>query len=81
MPKVIGACYILHNICVAADDILEEDDSHGDDDIQDDMDNAVVDERELSGNRLGGRIAAQLSSPEQLPRFVGEHDYSTSREM
>ncbi|XP_016376726.1 putative nuclease HARBI1, partial [Sinocyclocheilus rhinocerous] len=74
-PKVIGACCILHNICVMGGDLLEEEESHGQDGSEDDMENAPVDERDLSGNHLRGRLAAQLSSPEELPACLSEHDY------
>lgn len=74
-PKVIGACCILHNICVTAGDMMkEEGESHGEDDNEEDTDNAAVDERDLSGNRLREQLAAQLSAPEQLPVCLGEHD-------
>lgn len=74
-PKVIAACCILHNICVLGGDVLEEDENRGQDDGEDDMDNAPVNERDLSGNHIRGRIAAQLSCPEELPGCLGEHDY------
>lgn len=49
-PKVIGACCILHSICVAAGDILEEEEGPGQDDSEDDTGSAEVDERDPSGN-------------------------------
>ncbi|XP_057184604.1 putative nuclease HARBI1 [Triplophysa rosa] len=73
-PKVIGACCILHNVCLMVGDLLAEEESHGQDGRDDDMENAAVDERDLSGNRLRGRLAAQLSSPEELPACLCEHE-------
>ncbi|XP_054456751.1 putative nuclease HARBI1 [Anoplopoma fimbria] len=76
-PKVIGACCILHNMCVAAGDILEEEEEEeeegpGPDDSED---VAEVVQRELSGNGVRGRLAAQLSAPGELPVCLREHDY------
>ncbi|KAF4115150.1 hypothetical protein G5714_002639 [Onychostoma macrolepis] len=68
-PKVIGACSILHKICVMGGDLLEEESQII---IQD---NAPVDERDLSGKHLRGRLASRLSSAEELPACLSEHDY------
>ncbi|XP_070844135.1 putative nuclease HARBI1 [Chaetodon trifascialis] len=50
-PKMVGACCILHNICMAAGDILEEEEEEGPaPDDEDDPGSTVTDERDLSGN-------------------------------
>eukprot|EP00064_Thunnus_orientalis_P006028 superscaffoldBa00000609_g6042 len=57
--RVIDACCILHNICVAAGDILEveeDEEGPGPDDSEDDTGNGEVNERELSGNSVRGRL-------------------------
>ncbi|CAI5638877.1 unnamed protein product [Oreochromis niloticus] len=76
-PKVVGACCILHNICVATDDICQEE---GDEEEaaqarpEAETEGTGVD-RELSGACIRARLAAPLSAPEQLPGCLFEHDY------
>ncbi|KAK0138468.1 Protein ALP1-like [Merluccius polli] len=71
-PKVIGACC---NICVAAGDILEEEEEEEEEEEGSEDDTGNADERDLSGNGVRRRLAAQLSAPEGLPACLGEHDY------
>lgn len=76
-PKVVGACCILHNICVATDDVCQEE---GDEEEaaqagpEAETEGTGVD-RELSGACIRARLAARLSAPEQLPACLFEHDY------
>ncbi|KAF0023185.1 hypothetical protein F2P81_023815 [Scophthalmus maximus] len=66
--RVSGACCILHNVCVAVDDILgeeeeeeeEEEAGQGEDDRENDLDKDAY-HRELSGIHIRARLAAQLS--------------------
>ena len=64
---------------MAAGDILEEEEEEeegpGPGNCDDDSGNTEADERELSGNRVRGRLAAQLSAPAELPACLSEHDY------
>ena len=74
-PKVIAACCILHNICAAAEDVLDEEEEAGlDEEKEEDLD-VDVGEREQSGKRFRARLAAQVSAPAELPVCLGEHDY------
>ncbi|XP_030266715.1 putative nuclease HARBI1 [Sparus aurata] len=80
-PKVVGACCVLQNICVAAHDILEEEQEQDEGEMaevpdgRDGPGNAEGDERGLSGREVRGHLAAQLSAPQDLPACLGEHDY------
>ena len=67
-PKVVGACCILHNICMAAGDILEEEEEDGPGDT------VEADDRDLSGNASRARIAAHVSAPAGLDVCLQEHD-------
>ncbi|KAL4007933.1 hypothetical protein ACER0C_001785 [Sarotherodon galilaeus] len=75
-PKVVGACCILHNICVATDDVCQEE---GDEEEAQAGPEAETEctgvDRELSGACIRARLAARLSAPEQLPACLFEHDY------
>ena len=51
-PQVVGACCILHNICMAAGDILEEE-----------GDPVEADDRALSGNGRERGCFSEESSP------------------
>ncbi|XP_029949288.1 protein ALP1-like [Salarias fasciatus] len=73
-PKVVAACCILHNICVAAGDIMEEEGGPQMED-GDEHDDAEVDRRDLAGGDVQARLAAQLSAPDELPACLSEHDY------
>ena len=72
-PKVVAACCLLHNICVTADDVPQDEEEEeafmegqADENVA-----ADVRERELSGNHVRARLAAQLAGP---PELAG-HDY------
>ncbi|KAL3999951.1 T cell receptor alpha chain V region [Sarotherodon galilaeus] len=75
-PKVVGACCILHNICVATDDVCQ---GEGDEEAAQEGPEAETEGtgvgRELSGACIRARLAAQLSAPERLPACLFEHDY------
>ena len=71
-PKVVGACCILHNICMAAGDILEEEEEEE----EGPGDTVEADDRDLSGNASRrARIAAHVSAPAGLDVCLQEHDY------
>ena len=72
-PKVVGACCILHNICMAAGDIMEEEEEEEEDDGPGDP--VEAEERDLSGTTSRERLAAQVSAPAGLDICLGEHDY------
>jgi hypothetical protein len=71
-PKVVGACCILHNICMAAGDILEEEEEEEEDGPGDPVE---ADDRDLSGNALRARLAAQVSAPAGVDVCLAEHEY------
>ena len=71
-PKVVGACCILYNICMAAGDILEEEEDEEEDGPGDPVE---ADVRDHSGNAARARLAAQVSAPAELDICLGEHDY------
>lgn len=77
-PKVVAACCILHNICVAADDIwdpeVEEQEDGGDDDGGEDP-GEDAGHQHVSGSCFRARLAAQVSAPAEQPGFLNEHDY------
>nr|XP_043882012.1 putative nuclease HARBI1 [Solea senegalensis] len=77
-PKVIGACCILHNICMGVGDIVEEEEEEEDDDGSEDGGNGEDEApgEDLSGNGTRERIATQVSSPTELQHFLHEHDYN-----
>jgi len=85
-PKVIGACCVLHNICVAAGDILEEEEEEEEEEegpVPDDNeeDTGHADDRDLSGNGVRGRLAAQMSAPKNclhvwLNMTISQHSQS-----
>lgn len=68
---MVGACCILHNICVSEGDILEEEEEE--DDVV--HGNTECVDRDLSGNGVRGRLSAQLSAPKELADCLREHDY------
>lgn len=59
-PKVVATCCILHNLCHATDDMLEEEDL-GDEDAEAED---IGGDLEQTGNNIRARLAAQLSAPE-----------------
>uniref|UniRef100_A0A8C2JXU0 DDE Tnp4 domain-containing protein n=1 Tax=Cyprinus carpio TaxID=7962 RepID=A0A8C2JXU0_CYPCA len=71
-PKVVAVCCMLHNLCQATNDILEEEHTE---DVDEDTENTDED-LEQNGNNRRARLAAQLSAPEELPACLQEHDYS-----
>ncbi|KAL3976974.1 coiled-coil domain-containing protein 64 [Sarotherodon galilaeus] len=76
-PKVVGACCILHNICLATDDVCQEEGEE--EGVAQAGPEAETEgtgaDRELSGTCIRTRLAAQLSAPEQLPASLFEHNY------
>ena len=71
-PKVVGACCILHNICMAAGDIMMEEEEEEEDGPGDPVE---AEERDLSGTASRERLAAQVSAPAGLHICLGERDY------
>lgn len=74
-PQVVAACCILHNICAAVGDILEEEEGPVVDDDAEDTADAEVDQRDSSGSDVRARLADHLSAPDELPACLSEHDY------
>ena len=76
-PKVIAACCIVHNICVTAGDILEEEEEENEEgqDPNEEDGEAGGDERDRCGNGVRQRLAAEISAPDRLDACLAEHDY------
>ncbi|KAK7915498.1 hypothetical protein WMY93_011259 [Mugilogobius chulae] len=61
-PLVVGACCILHNICLSADDLVEDDteaDGGGEE-------RAEPEPLETTASRLRAQLVPQISAPAQL---------------
>lgn len=67
----------LHNTCVAAGDFLGQEVGEGQDteESEDDASNPEADEKDMLGNAVQARLAAQLSTLAELLVCLGEHDY------
>lgn len=72
---VSDACCILHDICVAVGDVMEAEEKGPGMDDGDDPGEAEVYPRDQAGSDVRGRLADQLSAPEELPACLSEHDY------
>ncbi|KAK7921816.1 hypothetical protein WMY93_008718 [Mugilogobius chulae] len=73
-PKVVGACCLLHNLCVDADDLLEVNEAEEDGRDAEEEDPAA-EGRELSGSGLRATLSAEVSAPQVLAACLVEHDY------